>query len=57
MKILGNWLKNNGVEGKKIEEYLELIKICISKVYFKFGGKYYEQKLGLVMGNPLSIFG
>ena len=36
--------KNNRVEGKWIEEYLELTKILTIQNYFKFGGEYFISK-------------
>ena len=44
--ILKNLLKQNKVEEKKIEEYVDLTKRCIYQDYFKFGGKYYGPSEG-----------
>ena len=33
---------------------VELIKLCVVDNYFGFNGKYFKQKFGLSMGNPLS---
>ena len=33
---------------------IELIKLCIKDCKFEFKGKYYAQKFGMAMGNPLS---
>ena len=36
------------------EKIIDLIKICIKDCKFTFNGKYYIQKFGMAMGNPLS---
>ena len=33
---------------------IELIKLCVKDCKFEFNGKYYLQKFGMAMGNPLS---
>ena len=35
-------------------DFIELLKLCIKDCKFVFNGKYYSQKFGLAMGNPLS---
>ena len=37
-----------------VETMIELIKLCIKDCKFQFNDKYYEQKFGMAMGNPLS---
>ena len=36
------------------DKILELIKLCVFDSVFTFDGKFYTQKFGMAMGNPLS---
>ena len=37
-----------------VDTIIELIKLCVKDCKFQFNGKFYEQKFGMAMGNPLS---
>ena len=57
MKYLEKWLNNIGLQKEKVEDNIELTKICVEQNYFSFSNKFYKQDSGLSMGNPFfSIF-
>ena len=47
---------NNRIETLPLSPHciIELIKLCVIDSKFTFNGKFYQQKFGLSMGNPLS---
>ena len=57
-EIIGDILKDDdtlpGRTQMTSEEIVELTKLCLTSTYFKFQGKFYEQKEGQAMGSPLS---
>ena len=56
LKVIENWLKDNGVSSEKIEIYIEATKLCMQESYFQFDNSFYKQMEGASMGNPLSPF-
>lgn len=52
--IIKNLLTQKTVNPVVASEILNLLEICISKNYFIFNNKLYNQTDGLAMGNPLS---
>ena len=40
--------------GYTIKGFLHLIRVCVLSTVFSFNGKYYRQKFGVSMGNPLA---
>ena len=53
---LEQWLINSNMKKEEISEYIILTKLIIGQNYFSFNKKFYKQKIGLAMGNPLSPF-
>ena len=51
-----NWLTSTGLDEESIKEYIILTELCINQNYCSFKNKFYRQKQGLAMGNPLSPF-
>ena len=35
------------------QQIVELLKFCLTNIYFFFQGKYYEQMQGAAMGSPI----
>ena len=54
--LLKKWLNKIEMESTEAEDYILLTRLCIEQNFFSFNGKYYKQKSGLSMGNPLSPF-
>lgn len=48
------WFEKNNISEKNIEEYMQIITVCTEQRFFQFNNKFYIQKDGLTMGNPLS---
>ena len=40
--------------GYDIDGLLKLIRLCVKSTFFTFNGKFYKQKQGVAMGNPLA---
>ena len=40
--------------GLSVNDIIYLIELCLERSYFQFEDKFYEQKYGIAMGNPLS---
>lgn len=56
LKYLADLLKKNNIETDKIDEYINLTKLCMSHNCFQIEGNYFEQQYGTSMGNCLSPF-
>ena len=54
--LLRKWLEEVGINPREIEEYVVLTNLCLDQNFFSFNQKFYKQKSGLAMGNPLSPF-
>ncbi|XP_072030659.1 uncharacterized protein [Amphiura filiformis] len=57
-KIIGDILRDDDTLKNRTrmtsDEIVELMKLCLTSTYFKWQGKFYEQKEGQAMGSPLS---
>ena len=54
--LLKTWLQSIEMEPNDIEDYIRLTTVCLEQNFFKFNNKFFQQKSGLAMGNPLSPF-
>ena len=54
--FLKDWLEELKIETNKINELLNLTKLCMSQNVFQFQNKFFEQTVGTAMGNPISPF-
>ncbi|XP_071443316.1 putative nicotine oxidoreductase [Hetaerina americana] len=54
VKVAEETLKQTGAEPPFLDEFLALLRVCVEENYFKFNGKFFQQKDGLAMGSPLS---
>ena len=57
-EIIGDILRDDGTLETRSrlssDEIVELTKLCLTSTYFKWQGKFHEQKEGQAMGSPLS---
>ena len=53
LSFLPNILEEN-IQGIPRKNIIELIRLCVEDSSFVFEGKFYTQKFGMAMGNPLS---
>ncbi|XP_072030531.1 uncharacterized protein [Amphiura filiformis] len=57
-KIIGDILRGDDTLKNRTrmtsDEIVELMKLCLTSTYFKWQGKFYEEKEGQAMGSPLS---
>lgn len=55
-KYLEVWLEDNELEERAIRDFMVLTKLCMKQNVFGFNKKFFRQKDGTAMGNPLSGF-
>jgi len=52
--IISNILRQSNINENLIVNILTILNFCLSQNFFIFNNKFYEQPIGLAMGNPLS---
>lgn len=56
LTALENWLARQSLSPLERLAYYEMTAVCMKQNYFQFRKKFYHQKTGTAMGNPLSPF-
>lgn len=54
--LIKDWLMENHLSYQEVEEYTNLVNLCMNQNSFIFNGKVFSQINGTAMGNPLSCF-
>ena len=58
LEVIGRRLEEQEVEDRRTTHSVESVKrqlhLCLTSTYFMWNGRFYEQKEGAAMGNPLS---
>lgn len=56
IQLIKDWLISIDDNQELVNEYINLINLCMNQSTFIFNNKYYKQTKGTAMGNPLSYF-
>lgn len=54
--LLEDWLllqRTDAAWKSNVRTYMRLARLCMDQDYFKFGGNFYKQTKGILIGNPL----